>query len=199
MKTFEERKEEMVDWCKKEYVEKNKQWWKTNKVVYKKTKELVPDLDDFVQTSNSFFVKKDFHSQLLGISVAVIFGLIFLKIIFEQGHIAILIVCVAIFFIILTFLIFELKDKSTKVILTKDCFWFDRMKKHVPWEFLVASFVKEDHRSENTSFYLVLHYYNEIIDEFVKFEYSYLGLEMEIEDICFHIEKFKEKSINYER
>ncbi len=32
------------------------------------------------------------------------------------------------------------------------------------------------------------------MDEFVKFEYKYLGLEMEIEDICFHIEKFKEKN-----
>jgi hypothetical protein len=195
IKTFEERKQEVVDWCQKEYLDKGKQWWKSHKVIYKTTKEIVPDIDDFMQISDSFFVKKDYHHQVLGIACAVILGLIFLKIIFEEAHILIFLFSILAFLIILVSLILGIKDKAAKVVLTKDCFWFYKMDKHIPWQFLTASFVKELHRGDNLDIYFVLHYYNQKLDTFDKFEYNYLGLKMEIEDICFHIEKFKERNI----
>jgi hypothetical protein len=194
-KTLEERKQEVVDWCKIEYLDKSKQWWKTHKTVYKATKELVPDLENFVQTSNSFFIKKDYHMQLLGFAFALIFGLIVLKSIFEEAHFLIFLASILIFLIILISLYFSIKDKTAKVVLTKDCFWFYKMERHIPWQFLAASFVKENHRGDDVIFYFVLHYYNEKLDTFDKFEYIYSGLKMEIDDICFHIEKFKEKNI----
>jgi hypothetical protein len=195
IKNFEERKQEVVEWCQKEYLDKGKQWWKSHKVIYKTTKEIVPDIDNFMQTSDSFFVKKDYHHQLLGIACAVIFGLIFLKIIFEEAHILIFLFSILAFLIILVSLILGIKDKAAKVVLTNDCFWFYKMDKHIPWQFLAASFVKELHRGDNLDIYFVLHYYNQKLDTFDKFEYNYLGLKMEIEDICFHIEKFKERNI----
>jgi hypothetical protein len=195
IKTFEERKQEVVDWCQKEYLDKGIQCWKSNKVIYKTTKELVPNLNDFVQTSDSFFVKKDYHMQLLGFAFAVIFGLICLKIIFEEAYILIFLVSILAFLIILVSLMLGIKDKTAKVVLTKDCFWFYKMEKHIPWQFLAASFVKEVHRGDDLDIYFVLHYYDQKLDTFDKFEYIYRGLKMEIEDICFHIEKFKEKNI----
>ncbi len=132
MKTFEERNQEIVDCCEKEYLDKGKEWWKTHKTVYKTTKALVPHLNNFDQTSDLFFGKKDYYHQLLVIVFLLIFGLIGLKIIFEEALVIIFIGCSFIFVIILVLLIFKLKDKSAKVVLTKNCFWFYKMEKHIP-------------------------------------------------------------------
>jgi hypothetical protein len=194
IKTLEERKQEIVDWCQKEYLDKNKQWRKLHDIKYKTTKELLPDLENYIQTADSFFIKKDYHIQLLTLLLFLGFGLIVLKTIFEEASILIFACGTLVFLVFLVLIILGLKDKSIKVVLTKDCFWFEKMEKHIPWKFLATLFIKEENKGEDSYFYLVLHYYNEKNDVFEKFEYDYRSLEMDIEDICFHIEKFKEKN-----
>jgi hypothetical protein len=195
VKTIEERKKEVENWCKINYDSKYK-WWKSKNIVYTNTRELVPNIDNFFQIKDSFFIKKSFRFQLLGIVFSIVAGLFFLNMIFESANTIVFTISVLLFTILNAYLIYGLYDKEAKIVLTKDCFFFKKMEAPVPWNFLAASYVKEETIGDNYYEDIVLHYYNKNIDAFVKFEYRFNILEMDIEDICFHIEKFKEKSLH---
>jgi hypothetical protein len=193
IKTLEEIKQEIADACQINFLQQKKEWWKSKRFGYKTISELVPDKDNYVQTADSFFIKNNYYSQLLGIAFGIILGIIILKHIYEEAIFIVFILSVIGFIVLLLFSIVELKDKRAKVVLTKNYFWFQKMEKHIPWEYLAASYIKEDYRDDLDT-YLVLHYYNETKNSFEIFEYRFGDLEMEIQDICFHIEKFKEKN-----
>jgi hypothetical protein len=193
-KTLEERKQEIANACQINFLQQKKEWWKSKNFGYKTISDFVPDKDDYVQTSDSFFVKTNYHSQLLGIAFGIIIGIIILRHIFEEAVLIVFILSCIIFIIILLFSIFELKDRRAKIVLTKDCFWFSKMEKHIPWKYLATAYIKEDY-TDDVQTYLVMHYYNETTNSFEIFEYRFVDLEMELQDICFHIEKFKEKAM----
>lgn len=77
------------------------------------------------------------------------------------------------------------------MVFNKHGFWIKKMPQLVPWDHLVASYIRENHGGEDSSYYLLLYYYDETKDEFSETEYLIAGLNMTKEDIASQIEYWK--------
>ncbi len=79
---------------------------------------------------------------------------------------------------------------------SKEGFCIGNMPLVIAWKHLLASYIRVNDSGENTSYYLLLYYYNETKDEFEETEYSLDGLDMSREDIASQIEYWKAISAN---
>jgi hypothetical protein len=194
MKTFEERKQEIIDACNIEYANKKFSWWKQRQKVYKTTLETAANLDSQIQTSTTILIRKNFYEILLWIVAICIFGYPLALYILHDSVIFIR-VLISLFFIgVVVYQITRLRDREPKIIFTEKDFWFSKMSKPINWKHLITSVIKTERKGNNTLHSLLIHYYDESTDCFKKIEFDYFNLEMDIEDICFHIEKFKAKA-----
>ncbi len=196
MKTFDERKQKVLATCNIEYANRKFSWWKQRQKVYKSTLEVALSLNGYTQTSTSIVVRKNFRIELLWFVATFIFGVSFVSLIFPSGSLFIKIFMPALFIGFLTYQFVRMIDKKPKIILTDNDFWFYKMESAVLWENLIVSAIKKEQRGNNTFNVLIIHYYDATTDNFAKIEFDYFNLEMEIDEICFHIEKFKEKNIH---
>jgi magnesium-transporting ATPase (P-type) len=194
VKTIEERKREVEDWCKFQYREKPLKKGGYRTIEYKTTLETAIHFDKYEQTTESFSIKLNFHLLLFTIVILCLFSMYGCWIMSKADNIYPTITFAIIMIAILSVFIFKIFDRTPKIILNKDGFWVDGMKDITTWQYLAASFILKNHDGEDAKYYLVLDYYKKEIDSFTKIEYEFDELEMDIEDICFHIEKFKSKA-----
>jgi hypothetical protein len=194
IKTLEERKQEIVDWCKIEYADKPLKKWNYREIEYKTTLETATNFNNYEQTSNSFCIKRNFHMELLKIVGLLLFGCYCFWFMSKDNSVYPKIILVSFVLLLIVLLAFNLLDRKPKIILNKEGFWIHKMNEQIPWNHLAASYILKDHSGDDAKYSLVAHYYEKQIDDFVRVEYDLEGLEMDIEDISFHIEKFKEQN-----
>jgi hypothetical protein len=197
-KSFEQRKQDVIDHCKEIYANKPSTFWKRNKVEYKTTLELVPDLNDYIQTASFYFIKNNMglvRSSVLGILPSVVFGYWLIS---NNESIWFVIIFIAILIILFTLTIKSGLDRKSKIIFTPNDFWVYNMHEPIAWKHLITSYFKLEHSGDDINISLLIHYYDERRDAFTKIEFLISGLEMNHEDISFHIEKFKEKNHHIE-
>jgi hypothetical protein len=198
IKTLEERKQEIVDWCKIEYADKPLKKWQYRKIEYKSTLETATHFNTNIQTLSSFTIKRDYHKQLFVIILMCLFTGYAFWLTSKSDSLKPMIVFGLFCFLILVFLIINIFDRNPKIVLNNTGFWIHKMKEKIPWKYLAASYILKDHSGKDAKYLLVVHYYEKQIDDFVRVEFDLSGLEMDKEDISFHIEKFKEKNNSYE-
>lgn len=191
-KTFEQRKQEVIDHCKEMYVNKPSARWKTNKVEYKTTLELVPDLNDYIQTAPFYFIKKNIGLFKLDVVGILVFGMYGFWVISKFESNLILFIFIVIMIVVLALIIKSGLDRKIKIIFTPNDFWVYSMHEPIYWKNLITSYFKLEHTEDDINVSLLIHYYDERRDALTKIEFLLEGLEMNYEDISFHIEKFKE-------
>ena len=86
--------------------------------------------------------------------------------------------------------------RGTVMAFGKEGFCIGNMILAIPWKHLVASYIRVNDAGEDTSYYLLLYYYNETKDEFEETEYGLDGLDMSREDIASQIEYWKVVTVN---
>jgi hypothetical protein len=195
VKTLEERKKELVSWCKEAYADKPLKKCHYREIEYKTTLETATYFKTNQQILDSFSIKLNFHMQLFVIIILCFFAGYGYWLTSKSDSFKPMIIFGLFFLAALVLLIIKIFDRKPKIILNKEGFWIHKMDEQIPWEYLAASYILKDHSGDDAKYSLVVHYYQKQIDDFVRVEYDLEGLEMGMEDISFHIEKFKEKNI----
>jgi hypothetical protein len=194
IKTLQERKQEIIDWCTIEYADKQSPWWKSNKIKYTSTLEYSPPLNNFEQTLQVIVVKLSYKENTIlsiiffGLSIFVINGGIT-----ENYSIMLLSFGVLTVYASLHYFV-KIFDKKPRILLNIDGIWTNKKAERIAWQNIIATYIKIEDKGEDTAYYLVIHYYEYLNDSFRIIEYKLENLNMNIEEICFHIEKFKEKN-----
>jgi hypothetical protein len=191
-KNLEERKQEVANWCEIEYADKPLKKWHYREIEYKTTLETATFFKTNIQTSDSFSIKQNFHLQLFTIIIVCLFAAYAYWLTSKSDTLKPMIIFGLFILVVLVLLIIKIFDRKPKIILNKEGFWVHKMNEQIPWNYLAASYILKDHSGDDAKYSLVLHYYQKEIDDFVRVEYDLDGLEMDMEDISFHIEKFKE-------
>jgi hypothetical protein len=194
MKTFQERKQEVIDWCEIEYADKPLKKWDYRERKYKSTLETATQFNTLTQKISSLIIKRDFNMQLFVIIIMCLFAGYAFWLTSKNNSIKPMIIFGSFFLVILVLLIIKIFDRKPKIILNKEGFWIHKMDEQIPWKYLAASYILKEYSGEDSKYSLVVHYYEKHIDDFVRAEYDLDGLKMDKEEICFHIEKFKEKN-----
>ena len=195
MKTLKKRKLELTHWCKEVYIDKPLKKWYYRKIEYKTTLETAINIDKQEQTSNYFSIKQNFHMQLFKILImCFLTGCIF-WLISKDNTLKPMIIFCSLSLVILIPLMIKIFDRKPKIILTEEGFWIHKMQEQIPWEYLAASYILKDYSGETIQYSIVIHYYEKLKNDFVRVEYNLYDLEMDEQDISFHIEKFKQKSV----
>lgn len=87
-------------------------------------------------------------------------------------------------------------DKKPKMILDENSIWINTKAERISWQNVIATFIKIEDRDEDVISYLVIHHYEYLNDTFKVVEFKLENLNMDIDEISFHIEKFKEKILH---
>ena len=69
----------------------------------------------------------------------------------------------------------------------------------IRWQDIVATYIKFDNRGEDTSYYLLIHFYNSHLDNFEVIEYAISGIGISHFDLSFYIEYWRIKTRNEEQ
>jgi hypothetical protein len=193
-KTLEERKQEVADWCKKEYADKPTPWWKSNKIKYTSTLEYSPSINHFEQIVEIIIVKLSYKENTIlsiiffGLSIFVINGGIT-----ENYSIMLLSFGALTVYASLHYFV-KIFDKKPRILLNIDGIWANKKAERIAWQNVIATYIRIEDRGEETAYYLVIHYYEYLNDTFKAIEFKLENLNMNIDEICFHIEKLKEKN-----
>ncbi len=88
----------------------------------------------------------------------------------------------------------KISDKKPRIVLDSKGVWINKKAEKIAWQNVIATYIRIEDRGEDNTYYLVMHYYEYLNDTFKAIEFKLENLNMDIDEICFHIEKFKEKN-----
>jgi hypothetical protein len=195
IKTLEERKQQLVDWCQNEYADKPTSWWKSKKIKYSSTLEYSPPINNFEQNEKVVVVNLGYKENAIyciiyfGLSIFVIYGGV------TENSDVMLLSFGALTLIASLYHFIKIFDKKPRIIVDFDGIWTNKKVERISWQNVITTYIKIEDRAEDIVQYLVIHYYEYLNDAFKMIEFRLENLNMDIDEICFHIEKFKEKNI----
>ena len=193
---LKKRKANFEKYLDEELAKKPQRWWQQAVAECTATKDVGSGKNNYLQNLDETIVKYDFKRALT--SGALFFGLNFLGLLYgalkQSDFTASFWMINIIVFIVVVFPLLKPSNKGPLMIFTKQGFWVYGINKEIPWHCLAASYIKKDDSGESTSHFLVLFYYDETIDEFVKSENNIDGLNMCKEDIASIIEYWKKRN-----
>lgn len=132
IKNLEERKEEIIDWCKIEYADKPLKKWLYREIEYKTTLETATFFKTNIQTSDSFSIKQNFHLQFFTIIVVSLFAGYTYWLTSKSDTLNPMIIFGLLILVVLVMLIIKIFDRKPKIILNKEGFWVDKMNEQIP-------------------------------------------------------------------
>jgi len=188
------RKADFIQYLDTELAEKPRKCWQQNNREYTPTGEMQSGKQYCPHSPEETVVKYNFKRALIS-------GALFLSVIpgfylitgewqrsklSDDVWIMLLIVLALIFLPLLS-----ANKKGALIIFNKQGFWTKKMPELVHWDKLAASYIRGI-RSDNSPYhYLLIYYYDDRKDEFVKMEYCIDGLDLSKEDIALQLEYWK--------
>lgn len=163
--TPEERKQAYITLVHEEYKPVKYKWWKSTRIYYHFTKDLARD--NYKQIDRVGPV--EFKKGKIGAFIAV--GILILSILgtfFVDKMIG--------FFALLILLIFfglalpRILDKKVRIRITREGIWTEGLTKEISWENVLITCIKEVQSDDDSVFTLIIHFYDPILDKFLKVE-----------------------------
>ncbi len=194
-KSLAERKTDIVRYLHEEYAEQPGKWWQERKPVYTATEDM-GNLHLPQPFSSATITRYDLKGALISSALFFMFYVLcFLIPASKETDTGSGFWIYNAFIVgVLFYSAVRVMDRRPKIVFNQDGFWIDKMELLMPWNYLAASFIKKDDNGETTSYYLVLHYYDDKTDQFVKTDINLGGLEMNFEEIAFNLEYWKLKT-----
>jgi hypothetical protein len=193
---LKKRKADFEKYLDKELENKPQRWWQQRRIECTATKDVGNGKNNYLQNPDETIVKYDFERALT--SGALFFGITFLSFLYaalKEGEFpASFWIINSIVFILVCHPLVKRSNKGPLMIFNKYGFWIYGIDKEIPWHCLAASYIKKDDTGESPNYFLVIFYYDETIDEFVKNENNIDGLDMNKEDIASTIEYWKKSN-----
>ena len=163
--TPEERKQAYITHVHEEYKPVKYKWWKSTRIYYHFTKDLARDNYKQIDRVGPVEFKKGKIGAFIaaGILILSILGTFFIDKMIG-------------FFALLILLIFfglalpRLLDKKVRIRITRDGIWTEGLTKEISWENVLITCIKEVQSDEDSVFTLIIHFYDPILDKFLKVE-----------------------------
>ncbi|GAB2830060.1 hypothetical protein [Ferruginibacter profundus] len=188
------RKENYTRYLREEFEKKPQRWWQQRTAEYIATADAGGG-NRYQPDWNEIIIRYDLKRALKQSALFVIinFLIVFIVDINRKEINASFLFFNFLIFIVMLCISLGAYFKGPYVIFNSAGFWINGMEKRMPWQNLVASYIKIDDNGESASYYLQLHYYDEGQDCFVYDECTLDGLEIQREEIAFYIECWKMK------
>jgi len=163
--TAEERKQAYITLVHEEYKPVKYKWWKSTRIYYHFTKDLARDNYKQIDRVGPVEFKKGKIGAFIaaGILILSILGTFFIDKMIG-------------FFALLILLIFfglalpRLLDKKVRIRITREGIWTEGLTKEISWENVLITCIKEVQSDEDSVFTLIIHFYDPILDKFLKVE-----------------------------
>lgn len=189
---FEERKRKLLEYLKEEYKEDPpKSWWQQKKPVYKTTWDFSNTQEDYQRDDYKVIIRNDKKGA------ASLVAFLFLMLICtwqpwknEWPDLS------AVFFmiVVLVFAILPFIDRRPKVIMDENGLWTHKWNVPIPWNLIVATYIKIDDNGEDTTYEIIIHFYDEWEDLFCEASFKTFRLDVSNEAIAYYIEYWKRTS-----
>lgn len=165
--TLEQRKQEYIELIREEYKPVKYKWWKDTRVHYHLTKDLWKDNHKTIDRVGPAEFKR---GKVTGIVLAIIFG--FMAVVFFQvGKVVFYISLITFIIICFAVLLPVLLDDKVRVRITRKGIWTQKLLKEIPWDDVLLIYIKEI-ENDGSTYYLIIHYYDHGLNEFLKMESS---------------------------
>lgn len=194
IENLDERKKQIVQYYENEYAPKPKKWWQgSSGITYRPTRELydwsswrwkIIQEKEIIIRYNKKEAIKSIASFLFIIAVIIVSNIKNVSADNVFGYVIFLLFLIPVFR--------QIFDRKPRLIFYTDGITSIKPSAHINWENVVASYIKKDSSGDSVSYYLLIHYYDEQLDQFGKIEIDIQSLDMEYEDIAAYLEVFKQ-------
>jgi hypothetical protein len=188
-----QRKAKHAEYLNVEYQEKPRKWWQKKDPVVRKTSEVANAGNNFQLPSHEKIVRYNLKGALSSGALFFIFFCWFaIKPVIENNEwdgnvwFNCLLMLAMVFYPIVKAL-----NRKPRIIINPEGIWLAKISELVSWEHIVETYIKVDDSGESTSYVLLIHYYDQHADSFTKIEQDLCGLDINKEEIAFHIEYLK--------
>lgn len=187
---LEKRKSELLASLNSEYFKQHKQWWQFPHSEYETTQQAACRSRHSGFTEDDIIIQYDLERALKGSALFLFVTVGMFMVIQENGKMWDSIFLFWMLLIILFTIVPLLKEikRAPKIILSQQSIWLHLLQEPIPWQNLVATYLKKVVDSDSETIYLVLHYYIEKYDAFAVTEYKLHNLTLSAEDLAAAIE-----------
>jgi len=192
-KNFEKRKEDLFNQLAEKYKGKPQKWWHGTSITYLSTGTAGSQSKISKYDKGPIFIKNNIGYYTL---VAAFFLFVTGVCFFPFGKnihtpnspvTGTVFLCGAIYSLVKIF------SAHTRIIISPEGIWFDLNATFIPWNNIIASFI-EAVNSESDAYYLILHYFEPLSDEFKEIKYRLDNVGIKYQDLSLYIEYWKFKA-----
>ena len=182
----------MRKYLEEQFEDRPRKWWQYKANDYIPTKDMDTGKTNYPHNPEETIVRFNFKRALISSALFFIVFLLFYFISANGKPIATSswLMNIAIF-IALFFPLIRRSKRGELVVFNKAGFRISTMPGLVPWHHLVASYIRKENSGEHPSYYLLMYYYDEKLDEFKEIELDTSGLDLSKENIASQIEYWK--------
>ncbi|MGC4100427.1 hypothetical protein [Ferruginibacter sp.] len=193
-----QRKTDFAKYLHEELLKKPPYWWQQSTAEFILTKDVGDTKNDHFHYSEETIIKFDFKRALNSSALFFAINLLLMFYIWFKGnaHDINLWIMVVVLMGVIAYPLLQRSNKDVIIQLNREGFFIKTMEHAVSWDHLAASYIKKDNSGESTRHYLIMVYYDELKDEFVKTEHYVDGLDMPYETIALYIEYWKIRTGN---
>lgn len=169
--TLEERKLRYIQEVEIKQLPAEKTWWQYPPPAYHLTKNYATQYDKPINTEEPLIIKR-VRKEWMIVTIMLFVAAFLLYLVGENrlgvGQILVLI-------ILLIVVLPRLLDNPALVMISRDSIWFYHEKKEIPWKHVLLTYIKIT-QEEKFSYFFIIHYYDENLDEFHQLEMPLNGV-----------------------
>ena len=163
--TLEERKLRYIEATETGYLPAEKTWWQYPPHSYHQTRDYAINYDQAVNTTEPVIIKRIRKGWMI-LAVMLIVASLLLYLLGENqfgfGQVLFLL-------LLLIVVLPRLLDNKALIRISQESIWLYKEDKDIRWENVLLTYIKEV-REESSSYFFIVHYYDEDLDEFRQVE-----------------------------
>jgi len=163
--TLDERKFRYIESVETEYLPAVKTWWQHPPPAYHLTKSYAAHYDKTINTEEPVIIKRASKEWMIATLLLIVASLLlYLVAENEFGFLQVL------FLILLLIVVLpRLLDNKALIRISRESIWLYKEDKEIRWEHVLLTYIKIV-QEENLSYFFVIHYYDDRLDEFHQLE-----------------------------
>jgi hypothetical protein len=169
--TLEERKLRYIEAAATEYLPAEKTWWQHPPPAYHLTKDYATHYDKPVNTEEPVIIKKVRKEWMIATVLLIVAALLLYLLGENEFGFAQVLLLVLLLIIVLP----RLLDNKAMIRISRESIWLYKEDNEIRWEHVLLTYIKIVHE-ETLSYFFIVHYYDDSIDEFHR-------IEMELNDL----------------
>lgn len=163
--TLDERKARYIEMVEAEYLPGGKTWWQYPPPAYHLTNSYAAHYDKAINTEEPVIIKRARKEWMIATLLLIVASLLlYLVAENEFGFFQVL------FLIILLIVVLpRLLDNKALIRISRESIWFYKQNKEIQWQHVLLTYIKIV-QEETFSYFFIIHYYDDKLDEFDQLE-----------------------------